>query len=82
MNYWCTPQEKSDYIGLLSKNEKKKEKERREKYNPDNIFKDFNESKEDTIQHNVSVIKYKETLLNRIINKIKNIFYDLINKSV
>lgn len=78
MNYWCSPQQKSDYISLLNENERKKEEEKREKYNPNNIFKDISkqkENKEDTIEDNVSMTKYKESIFNRIINKIKNFLY-------
>ena len=40
LNYWCeTEEEKSQIKAILAENEKQKQKELREKYNPDNIFK-------------------------------------------
>ena len=39
MNYWCTNEEKLEYQKLLIKNERKYQEKLREKYNPDNIFK-------------------------------------------
>ena len=39
MNYWCTPQEKTNYVKILNENEKKYRNKMLEKYNPDNIFK-------------------------------------------
>ena len=39
LNYWCeTEEEKSQIKAILAENEKQKQKELREKYNPDNIF--------------------------------------------
>lgn len=39
LNYWCeTEDEKSQIKAILTENEKKKQQELREKYNPDNIF--------------------------------------------
>lgn len=39
LNYWCeTEEEKSQIKSILAENEKQKQKELREKYNPDNIF--------------------------------------------
>ena len=39
MNYWCNSEQKANYNNLLQQNEKKYQKELKEKYNPDNIFK-------------------------------------------
>lgn len=39
LNYWCeTEEEKSQIKAILAENEKQKQKELREKYNPENIF--------------------------------------------
>lgn len=78
MNYWCTPEEKVEYVKLLSENERKNESEIREKYNPDNIFKMRNqkqEIEENIVGNQVFLIEYKESIFKKVINKIKNIFH-------
>lgn len=78
INYWCTLEQKSDYISLLEQNEKKYQKELREKYNPDDLFKKHIEDKNVTeydIQSEVTLVKYKESIFKRFINKIKDIFH-------
>ena len=53
-----------------------KEKELREKYNPDNLFKKHSlKQEENVITNEVSMVEYKEPLFKRFINKIKNIFH-------
>ncbi len=42
MKYWCREEEKGNYYTALKRNQIKKEKEARIKYNPDNIFKKSN----------------------------------------
>ena len=40
LNYWCDDEnEKQELIKIYAENDRKKEEELREKYNPDNIFK-------------------------------------------
>lgn len=40
LNYWCEDKkEKQDLIAIYAENDRKKEEELREKYNPDNLFK-------------------------------------------
>ena len=40
INYWCEDEnEKKELIKLYSENDKRKEEELRERYNPDNLFK-------------------------------------------
>lgn len=75
LNYWCENEsEKSEIKQILKRNEDKFQKESRNKYNPDNIFKKSNE--EQKIQENkVSMIEYKESKFRKIMNKIKNIFH-------
>lgn len=66
---------------LIEKEEIEKnefEKQLREQYNPDNIFNRNTEGinrKEETIQKEVALVEYKESILKRIIAKIKSIFY-------
>lgn len=66
---------------VLLENEKKEldkiEQEKREIYNPDNLFKKRNGVIDEEIQEKsnmVSIVEYKEPLIKRIINKIKNFF--------
>ena len=48
LNYWCdTPEEKQEILDELSNNEKEKE-ELLEKYNPDNLFKNKTEEKQES----------------------------------
>ena len=58
---------------ILAENEKKYEEELREKYNPDDIFK--NEIMVEKTSKNNELIEYKETFLKKIINKIKGIWH-------
>lgn len=72
--FWCPEEEKQDLINIFYINEQKHQEELMEKYNPDKLFekkeKDVIESKENTPQ----IIEEKETILKRIIDKIKLIF--------
>ena len=78
LNYWCrTKEEKQDYINKLNQNEIKYQDELRQKYNPDDIFKN---NTENTIKDNqydeidMQIIEYKEeNIFQRIFNKIKNL---------
>ena len=79
-DFICSKEKKA----VLLENEKKElekiEEEKRELYNPDNLFKKQNEIKEEIqeeIQEEsnmVSMVEYKEPLIKRIINKIKDFF--------
>lgn len=70
-NYLATSEEKLYFI------EKEKfenliiEKEKYEKYNPKDIFK--NTKKQEFSNNEISIIEYKESIFKKIINKIKNI---------
>lgn len=69
-----------DYI--VTKEERKKllleeEQELKEKYNPDNLFKNNKEKQcieKNISNQNIAMLEYKEPLLKKIINKIKNLF--------
>jgi len=58
----------------LNANEKKYQEELRERYNPDNIFK--NKKEENIIKEEThALVEYKEkTIIQRIFDKIKNMF--------
>mgnify|MGYP005926858413 FL=1 len=51
--------------------QKRIEDEIREKYNPDNLFK---ERVNNNTNNNVEIVKYKESILKKLINKLKSIF--------
>ena len=67
INYWCeTEKEKQFVLNKLKENDRIKEEELREKYNPDNIFKNKNNT-----QEIVAMVEYKEpNFIKRILNKI------------
>ncbi len=86
-DYLCTDEErekikKEDEI-YFKEIQTQREKELREKYNPDNIFKK-NSPTQDIIQDNISsevisdnvaMVEYKESVFKKIINNIKSIFH-------
>ena len=78
LNYWCENEdEKNELRQLFKENEDKYQAELREKYNPDNLFKNRTSDtiqEIETINENVAMIEYKESLFKRLINKIKSIF--------
>lgn len=78
LNYWCESQEeKQELIKAYSENDKKREKEMREKYNPDNIFKKNNAAKEmEKVTEDVTLlVEYKEeSFIKKLLNKIKRLF--------
>lgn len=79
LNYWCNSDEEKEQLKqLLKNNEEKHQAEIREKYNPDNLFKN---NKQETIQeanvnsNNLAIVKYKESILKKFINKIKSLLH-------
>lgn len=78
LNYWCEDEnEKKELIALYAENDKRKEEELREKYNPDNLFKKKEQIVEDNEikQENRQLIEYKEqNIFKKILNKIMNFF--------
>lgn len=72
-NYWSSETEKRDIIEHLNENEKKYQEKLREKYNPDNIFKN-KASKVETIENSVAIVEYKESFFTRLKNWFKRTF--------
>ena len=70
INYWCeTEEEKQFILNNLKENDKIKEEELRERYNPDNIFK--NKVDDNINNESVGLIEYKErSIIKRILDKI------------
>ena len=72
LNYWYNSEEdKAELEKIYTENAIKKEKELREKYNPDNIFKQ--KQKENIEKEEVRMVEYKESFFKKILNKIKSI---------
>ena len=78
LNYWCENEEKKkELIRAYSNNDKKRNEELREKYNPDNIFKNKNKEREvEQITEEITAIaEYKkENFVKKLLNKIKRLF--------
>lgn len=78
LNYWCeTEEEKQSLRKIFSQNEKTYQQEIREKYNPDEIFKNKAKQEEgiNDSSENTSMIEYNRTnFIQKIINILKNIF--------
>lgn len=75
--FWCTPEQKEIFDNIMNNNENKYQAELREKYNPDNLFKKQEQIKntEEVMKNEVTMIEYKESIFNRLINKIKSVFH-------
>jgi len=72
-NYWCkNDEEKENLARMFKENEDKYQEDLREKYNPDNIFK--NRKNEDAESNNLPVVIKKENLFIRALNFIKDFF--------
>lgn len=78
LNYWCEDEkEKQDLIQMYAENDRKREDELREKYNPDNLFKKKDIEVEETTDSTESkeLIEYKEeNFFKKILRKIFNLF--------
>ena len=75
LNYWCeNEEEKQKLIKIYAENDIKREEELREKYNPDNIFKNRQKT-EQTETTSIALIEYQEeNFLKRIIKKVMSLF--------
>lgn len=80
MNYWCNAQEKEKFVNLLNENEIQKQKDLRDRYNPDNLFEKQEYKTEEKLvmeesQEQSAMIEYQETIFQKFINKIKSVFH-------
>lgn len=73
-DYLCNEEEKNEYINILKQYVLDEENEKREKYNPDNIFKNTKKY-EVEIETSQALVEYKESIFIKIINKIKKFFH-------
>lgn len=82
-DYWATPEKKATIIQKEKIERELYQNELRQKYNPDDIFKNNNkpknviiddDSKDNVFSNNTTIVEYKESIFRKIINRIKNIF--------
>ena len=73
-DYICNEAEKEEYIQKSQKIIKQIEENKREKYNPNDIFKDKKIDNDKDTTNTVEIAEYKKSIIKKIINKIKNIF--------
>ena len=73
VNYWSDLERGSYLKKVFKENEIKNQNKLREKYNPDNIFKDNKIKDVNEKDRENNITKYKESILKRVLSKIKNI---------
>lgn len=83
-DFWSTPEKKEMILQKEKAERDSYQNKLREKYNPNNIFKNNSQSKkiqQDDVSNNkvfssnVAMSKYKESIFKKIIHKIKNFFH-------
>ena len=74
--YWATDYQRERIEAKEKYDIAQIEKEKYQKYNPDDIFKNRKQDikQENEANKNVLMVEYKEPLFKKILNKIKNIF--------
>ena len=78
-DYICNDKEKEEYINKCQNHLRIKEQETREKYNPDNLFKNSKVKTQNfentTITEETAIVEYKEkNFIQKIFDKIRNLF--------
>ena len=73
LKYLATEEEKKLLNDALEKNEIKYQTELRDKYNPDNLFKN-EETEVETVENSHSVVGYKTSIFSKIKNWFKRTF--------
>ena len=75
-DYWATEKQKNKIINYHNTQREKIVNEIKEKYDPENVFKQrrIEQEKIDEKKENLSVVAYKENIFKRLFNKIKEIF--------
>lgn len=77
-DYIISPEKRKELIAEETNVQQRIEKEMRVKFNPDNIFSKSKQEEiiEDSIVNNeVAMMKYKESIFKKIVNKFKNILH-------
>lgn len=78
MEYLLNDEQKQFMENLHELNEQNLEKEKKERYNPDNLFNNKKPAviqETETINENVAMVEYKESVFKRFWNKIKKVFF-------
>ena len=79
LNYWCKDEnEKKELIAIYTENDKKRENGLREKYNPDDIFKNRNRvvpQEEQQYEETRMTVVQEEKWYQKIFNIIKGLFH-------
>lgn len=70
-DYWATDSQR-EKIKAKEKYDRQNNEEIKEKYNPDNLFKNNNIEKENILNDNNKMILYKEPLIKKVLNKFLN----------
>lgn len=75
-DYWATEKQKIKIINYHNTQREKMANEIKEKYDPENVFKQrrIEQEKIDEKKENLSVVEYKENIFKKLFNKIKEIF--------
>ena len=75
--YWATDYQKERIEAKEKYDIEQMEKEKYERYNPNDIFKNRKQDilSENSTTNNVAIVEYKESIFKKIINKIKDIFH-------
>ena len=77
-NYWCeNAEQKSEYLNKLNENEKNYQQMLREKYNPDNLFK--NKKQENEEVQETQMIVQEEKWYKKLFNIIKRFLNPFIH---
>lgn len=71
LQYWCEDEnEKKRLKEVYAKNEKRYQEYLQVQFNPNEIFK-----KKEPTQESLSIVENKESIIKKLVNKIKNIFF-------
>ena len=73
-DYIVSQEERKRLLSEEREEERRIENKLREKYNPDNLFKNKSNNIENNTNKPVKMVEYKESIFKKIINKIKRIF--------
>ncbi len=75
-DYLCTNEEREKITKKDEEIQNKIEKERREKYDPDDLFSNkISNQQNQALQQKVSLIEVKESFFTKLIKKLKDIFH-------
>ena len=74
LKYWADEQGKAEFEAKIKENERKYQQELKEKYNTDNLFKQKIQEDIKPVEEMQLQVMQKEGFIQKIINKIKDIF--------